>query len=498
MPISSIKDAIAVDTTDTVTDHCSDRNIPDWQVDRTQLPVEILRMIFFYALPPANFLDPSPQAGGKYSAWCMTLRTKKAFVLVCRTWWPAAMEALYEEVMFRSPWQIAAFVRTLDLSSFDVESSVRRVGFLCALPTGCTSSIIHELSGVLDRCHKLKSLTWDPCYEEETLLRPVGELICPTGLTHLECGEIVDFLDLISALRGVSSNLLSLAFILPRDVQSESHATQIFQVALDRLETLRVRYAQKPIAHAALRLMTSNWTMPCLKRLTVHSSPPYDDDPLQTLWEVMVTFCRAHCQRLEYFRYLPYKVQQYMDFNFQPILDVCPVLKHVVIDLGCYMPIRHPTIQCVDIEVSIEHSDYTRFKYMTFDNALSVENLPSLVSVRLLDQALGHLPEIPYIISPLEGRDEHRESDLEFKYPGVHICYGADKVYRPDIMYLDGEDGAFDGLHARASRLGVRYRPKMWDVEDDDSCWTEGDSASDDEEDGSSSDGESFTRDGER
>ncbi|KII86962.1 hypothetical protein PLICRDRAFT_43654 [Plicaturopsis crispa FD-325 SS-3] len=422
----------------------------------------------------------------------MTLRTKKAFVLVCRTWWPAAMEALYEEVMFRSPWQIAAFVRTVDFSSFDVASSVRRVGFLCALPTGCTSAIIHELSGVLHRCHKLKSLTWDPCYEEEPLPRPVGELICPTGLTRLECGETVEFLDLISALRGVSCNLLSLAFILPPDVEAETQSTQNFQVALNRLETLRVRYAQLPIAHAALRLMTGNWTTPCLKRLTLHSGSPYDHDPLQTLWEVMVTFCRSHCQRLEYFRYVPYNVQQCIGFNFQPILDICPALKHVVVDLGCYMPIRHPAIQCVDIEVSIEHLDYTRFKYLTFDNALSVENLPSLVSVRLLDNALGDLPEIPYIISPLEGRDERRESDLEFKYPGVHICYGADRVYRPDMMYLDGEDAAFDGLHARASRLGVRYKPEMWDDEDD-----EDDSFSDEEEDDSSSDGDSFTGSGE-
>ncbi|KII93032.1 hypothetical protein PLICRDRAFT_694282 [Plicaturopsis crispa FD-325 SS-3] len=473
-----------------------DKGIPqdqsEWHRSRLrrpvlQLPLEILRMIFLCALPPASLLDPTLHAGGRHSPWCMALRVKKALVLVCKAWWPVAMDTLYEEVMFRRPEQITAFIYALDSSTFDVESSVRSVGFLCFLPAGGT--VIRDLRGILGRCPHLRSLTWDPCYWAGLLARPVRILTCPAGLTHLECGDTVNFRDLVSGLRAVSRTLRFLAFILPTDLGLDAHRTQLFQADLEILETLRMKYTQTSFEHAALKTMVPHWTMPRLRRLTVNEDGHHTSGLLQSLWDVLGQFCRTHCQRLDYLRL---SISSHKSLDVQPLLDVCPALKHLVIEPNYRMPITHRTIKWVDVVVLPSSPQHTIPTYRSFFDAFIARNLPSLTKVRVLDGSLNYLPDLPYIIPPSEapqGNSKHDNGNFDWVFPGVHICHRDQRLYRPDMAYLmedvyNGVNYAFDGLWTRAHGYG-RIVFSVWD---DDSYWADDASASSssDEDDTSS------------
>ncbi|KII93040.1 hypothetical protein PLICRDRAFT_170836 [Plicaturopsis crispa FD-325 SS-3] len=446
-----------------------------------RLPVEVLRTIFTYALPPACFLDPSLRAGGHNSSWCMTLRTKKALVLVCKLWRNTATNILYEEVMFRRPEQIVAFLRALDSSRLDLRTRVRRVGFLCAVPEESATSILDGLSEVLDRCDRVESLTWDPCYLEETPgdtrhISPARPLICPADLTHLECGESVNFEDLCAGLHHVCDTLRSLAFVLPVFARGIQRINTIpLLVDLDQLESLRVTYVVEPLrTHGALQFMISYWTMPCLKRLTVDTGPGFSKyDMQQSFWDVLTAFCGQHCERVEYLRVT---ARWDDERDLQPVLLACPVLKHLVINLGYTVPLAHPTLEWVDVEVPAARPQDTHACAAYYSALKDTGRLPRLRDVRLLDQALSALPDLPYVVRPWEGEED---CAFEWRFPGVHVCYRDERLFRADMACFDGLDGAFAGLYDRAHKVVKRKTFTQWD---DDSPWVDNGSSSDDTE----------------
>ncbi|KII93138.1 hypothetical protein PLICRDRAFT_35318 [Plicaturopsis crispa FD-325 SS-3] len=186
---------------------------------QVHLPNEILWAIFSYAIPPTGFLDPGLY-GGPDSPWSLTLRTKKSFVLVCKAWWSVAMDILYEDVTFRRPGQISAFLRTLETSAFDVESSVRKIKVCAFIPRESTDAIKSDLTAVLSRCSRVSNFEWDVTGGPSIPLPAFSTLLvsfdAARNLTHLECGNTITSLrDLVAALQPVRTTLLSLAFELP-------------------------------------------------------------------------------------------------------------------------------------------------------------------------------------------------------------------------------------------------------------------------------------------
>ncbi|KII93035.1 hypothetical protein PLICRDRAFT_26411 [Plicaturopsis crispa FD-325 SS-3] len=484
-----------------------DRQLLQGQTDTLQsilrrpvllLPVEVLEIVFTYALPPASFLDPSLRAGGQNSSWCMTLRTKKALVLVCKLWRDVATKILYEEVVFRRPAQIPAFINTLNSSVLDLGFCVRRLGFLCVVTEESIASVVSGVTEVLDRCKRIEGLTWNPfdldniadrspstpssARSEIEVPISICAIICPVGLTHLECGETIDYANLCSGLHSVRHTLRSLTFVLSAGYQPDEEQGIQQDVDLEQLENVRVTYAPSGDWYC-WDILPPSWTTPRLKRLTVNNTAHFSDDVLPWFWTKLSDFCRLIFGRLEYLRVTLLTSGSYDPHNIQPVLDACPLLKHLVITMDYHMPISHPTLEYVDVEVPLADPDDME-AYETIYSALHDEELlPSVKDIRVLDKALRSLPDLPYIIRPLEpplDENEDNECKFEWKFPGVHICYRDERLYRADMACFDGLDGAFDGLYDRAYRPIKHKTLTEWD---EDSPWVDGGSSSDDEDD---------------
>ncbi|KII93123.1 hypothetical protein PLICRDRAFT_380919 [Plicaturopsis crispa FD-325 SS-3] len=438
--------------------HDSSREpVSESEPHQVNLPNEILWAIFSYALPPSDFLDPGLY-GGPDSPWSLTLRTKKSFVLVCKAWWSVAMDILYEDVTFRRPGQISAFLRTLETSTFDVESSVRKIKWDIS---NCPLMPPRTFSALLVSFDRARSLT------------------------HLECGSTVFSLwDLVAALRPVRTTLLSLAFELPVIYKFDG-----LRIQLDRLETLHLEWSRSASCIATSHTMCTthlepfinDWSLPALKYLTVkeYTHVEHDDWPFVPYVE---RFFQAHGARVEYFGVYGWpqnpgrrKPNPPPLFKFQRILDALPALRHFATCTEDLAPFRHPTIEWVDVQsrYALESAHLAAAR-----SALTTENLPALRGVRVIDDGLSALRGISRAIPP-----KGAEPAFEWRFPGVHICHREGRVYRADMLYHARDDAHLSDIDAG---------PYLWhegsmrfEESDDDGSWE--DSCSEDSDSDESS-----------
>ncbi|KII93150.1 hypothetical protein PLICRDRAFT_170933 [Plicaturopsis crispa FD-325 SS-3] len=379
-----------------------------------RLPNEILHMIFTYAIPPSQFVDPS-LCGGPESPWCLTLRTKKSLALVCKSWWGTAMDILYKEVVFRRPEQIPAFVHTLDTSMFDCRSSVRKVSVACFLNSDLVADLEGDLARIFSGCPQITELTWNPHFDDyET----------PDLLFTLQWA-----LPLAIGLQAVSKTLVSFSLVLPPTAPDETPA-----VRLDRLENLHIEWLWK---ESTLQCITTHWSLPCLKIFAMTSRADPSTDRLIALRPSIVAFCQAHGQNIVYIsiRMLGYPTTPRCRWSFyQPILDVCPNVRHLFINPSFSIPLTHPKIQWIDLESPFSPDCRFVAQFVTeFD-------LPSLKGVRTVDPALHAVAELARLVAPHYMLD--KDADFEWRFPGVHVRHRQGRLYRADMEYYDGEDRA--------------------------------------------------------
>ncbi|KII93142.1 hypothetical protein PLICRDRAFT_170924 [Plicaturopsis crispa FD-325 SS-3] len=417
---------------------------PQAKIYQPNLPNEILRMIFVYAIPPSEFVDPNLY-GGPESPWCLTLRTKKSLTLVCKAWWSVAMDVLYEEVAFRRPWQIAAFSRTLETSLFDCCSYVRKFDVACLLALDSIASIESDLAQILCRCTRITQVRWNPCLDDGVAPgHPFDRVWHPwpnLNLTHLECGPTVDFPSLAVGLQDVGRTLLSLSFTVP-PTRSD---TPPIDVRLDRLESLHMQWLEQ-LEYSHLESITTQWSMPQLKALTVDNSAYWRKSTV--LWlefcPALISFCKAHGKGIDYLRIhvqnvlSPEGIKMPSTDDYQPILDACPSLQHLVLDAKSGSPLSHPRIQWVDVEWMDAEASHGPESSGYLGLMLNTKRLPSLKGVRVIDRPLHFIRDLPRMVPPQYMLGEH--TDFEWRFPGVHICHRKGRVYRADMQYLEDEE----------------------------------------------------------
>ncbi|KAJ7879625.1 hypothetical protein B0H14DRAFT_1607467 [Mycena olivaceomarginata] len=104
----------------------------------SELPHEILLMIFCYALPPRWLLSGSGlQSMATYpnDILSVDLRMKHSLLSVCKSWNQVGTELLYESVALRRILQLPVFVRALD-GRQGLAALVKRLDMNCFVPQG--------------------------------------------------------------------------------------------------------------------------------------------------------------------------------------------------------------------------------------------------------------------------------------------------------------------------------------------------------------------------
>ncbi|KAK7690575.1 hypothetical protein QCA50_005673 [Cerrena zonata] len=139
----------------------ADHNRSEYPIANRVHPIA-LRLIFETAFPPTEFRDPSLSLGPR-SAWSQALRTQKALTAVCQSWRAVALMFLYQDVVLRRVGQIPALVRTLRSNKEGIEDHIKSLTFACFVPEPWDDVVSRNIEYLIDRCSNLRALTfWGP------------------------------------------------------------------------------------------------------------------------------------------------------------------------------------------------------------------------------------------------------------------------------------------------------------------------------------------------
>src|ERR1700735_4081594 len=186
------------------------RDADKWRSPIDKVPDEILLIIFYASIPPSFLLDPS-LSGGPNSPWCLTMRTKRSIIAVCRRWWQVGTEMFYEEVVLRQFGQIPALVRTLEDPIVNIGILIKKIDIRCFVPIGYSSLYESELRRLFDSCPRVTHVGFnvsaspvDPAtspLRTHCVFRYLALQSVISTLTHLQCGPMVSFANLVAGLQ---------------------------------------------------------------------------------------------------------------------------------------------------------------------------------------------------------------------------------------------------------------------------------------------------------
>jgi len=432
-----------------------------------QLPLEILRIILSLALPPPFLLDSSI-ARGPHSPWSLALRFKKSIVRVCRAWYAAGIEFLYEDVVYRRLGQIPAFIRTLEASPI-LGDLVKKITITAYIPRRYGASFSERLQRVIALCPRLSHFTASPVRDPwpDTALLPTMDF----HVTHLDFSEFISYSSIYPILIHLSGSLLSLAFHsrLSADLHKPIHFQQLHTLLCDILS---------PGSALLLDVITNAWSMPCLTHLSFSTKEWTWNNNTITLDAMAIhAFCMVHGRHLQFLLIGPNRL--YGPTNIQEILDECPSLEHLIIrKQDIPLSIAHPKIKWIDFW-PLDSPNFSKSRYpWKKDGPDPIElwdDLPSLQCVRTLMYGLPCY-DIGRLVHPTITHCD----ETSIRYPGIYIRSERGFLFNStsagtDAVYASGFDWEF-GEEEDASES--EYAEDDEDAEDDEHDATHTDSES--------------------
>jgi hypothetical protein len=313
--------------------------------------------------------------------------------------------------------QLLTLLRTVELPSVDFGRLIKRVDIKCYVPPDELPYLDIQLMRLLDKC---PNVVW-VCYDAVTSPEPL-EWTCTfqrqiafsnlfPKLTRLECGENVDFVNLVGALQKCNS-LESLTCHLRRP-SGEPIVHDLPKVNLPNLKALSCYNT----GGEYLASITSQWSMPNLEQLS-------------TMHKVTTDLLRAHGHCLK-FLHLPQ-----CQSETQNCLEHCPSLKHLVLSPDSSCPTSHPKITWVDIWAP--HLDLRKYKALRKSLPAA---FPSLRGVRRLDASLRTVSDLPSMLQD----PESDASYFKYNFPGISIVYKAHAFIKADMMeHINDYDGSLE------------------------------------------------------
>ncbi|KAJ7150774.1 hypothetical protein C8R46DRAFT_1043570 [Mycena filopes] len=297
-------------------------NVPGTQAvflrSRRQFPEEILLTIFRLALPPSWRGDPGNWAPPfPFPTWSSDVRTKLAFLRVCKTWYRIMLELLYQNVELRQIGQLVALTRTLE-NRPELGGLVQALK-LCHIPHRRYRALHDaEMNKLFGLCPAVTDLTFDPVPESSIFVLGNAHAI-----TTLDLSDAARYSAVLPLLNTLSLTLESLSLTL--------HATYPLYPPLTfrRLQNLRLGAGTKSAVFP-----TAHWVLPCLQRLSFrHNTDLGFDLGLDLVCTVLAacgplpTLTHLHLAEV-----LPQSHSIRVAGHHDTLLDVlswCPALQHL-------------------------------------------------------------------------------------------------------------------------------------------------------------------------
>ena len=337
----------------------------------------------------------------------------------------------YEEVVFRQIGQIPALVRTLESSVVNIGRLIKKIDIRCFVPVGYFPLYEAELRRIFDRCPRVARVNFNVSASPANLATDPMRTHCVfrylalqsiiSKLTHLECGAMVLFENLVAGLQ-LCTNLTSLSFYLPSDTDAVSASLVMVQ-----LEDLRCVMAWRSVHY--LSVIAQQWSMPRLRRVSI-------DQNINTDMSHHARFFRSHGRNLKYLHIRPAAVSviDHATIETQVLLDLCPNVEHIVLSSQMRVPIFHPKVIWIDVWDSYSNH---HAQHVELCASLTHEAFPALRGVRYLDRALASIVDIPMVLPPDLARTG---GAFEYQFPGIDVKHAAGYIVKRDMMYHHNDE----------------------------------------------------------
>lgn len=399
-------------------------------------------MIISFATAAPFFADPSLDAGPD-SLWNRTTRTKKNIVPVCKKWRDIGSEFLYRDIVLRRcpnatslSWTLKSdsgtshgrHIRTLhcsyripdfdilDGSDFTSDDALRHIlllaprieDFSIQSPYGPYPS--SDPLFMQDWCSAFSRLT--ECIGILESVRHLRVAVATPATFGIDLHDLRNFPNL-NSLTLQTPNLAVLYHDLIRQF------TEGETITLPELQHLRCSTLDSISIHFLPFVTISLFDMPRLSMLTMSlefiQTPVdiYHRPLMETIETLGPQLTYLHFHNVNYAR-----AAASAGFDIQTILDLCPILEHLVIPLSTInAPLSHPVLRWLDIwalsnrdladalatEIVVVGADRTVDWDMarSFFHRHTHPGCPRLVSVRHLDRLLSsRYVDLPLQLSP--------------------------------------------------------------------------------------------------
>lgn len=430
-------------------------------------------LIFEETLIPSPFMEPS-LTSGPHSPWCEDLRMRKGLTRVCKRWRPVALHFLYRDVTLRRAGQLFTFARTVQASNLAIAPLVRAVSFALytwpELDADHMQSLISQFAAdVLKLCPKLSTLRFAPDFlnhyfgtnifssteDDERFaaaLRGVGPRISALHFDDIHSSISsrpftypVQFISLFPNLRSVTWS-----------VDDTNGTEKYFALRFEKLEELKLDL-QSDTVQFQLRSVAS-WDLPVLKRVGVRFSMKAAD--VKDSANGLYAFFESHGANL---RELTLSGSTLWTTITDPsasldpahgimktvtdrILALCPELSYI-----CIPPWYSSTL----MEELIARNPPPQMD--VYGDIYILEDSASFSNVRLIDNALLHLPDLPrFLLRPLE-LERSQPPPVVHRIHRFHIIQTSFAVYP-----LHSPDWNDKLLLDCLGDLGDRVKLKRW------------------------------------
>ncbi|KIK69158.1 hypothetical protein GYMLUDRAFT_53634 [Collybiopsis luxurians FD-317 M1] len=372
-----------------------------------RLPLELLNLIFLSATPPAFLMIPDDRR--PHSAWNLSTRTKMQLIKVCRDWYDAGINLLYEDLVVFSIGSLSALMSTLRDKSYLAER-VRSVRFSCVVPEPYVTMFERIIISLPTLCPNLAGISIQQSFALEGSIVKVFPHLGALSLTCLEVSDSVPFDVVRDNMHLFAPRLVSLSM---RSQTSEYSAppSQDCPVHL-QFPSLKAFHCQ--LGASAVKFVCRHWTFPVLE--TLACAPPSTYLIVSDLADILdqhLAFIEKHGNTVKtLFLLFP---EKYLGVDYtspmQNVIEDLPLLRHLVIPL--FLDVTFPQVQWLDCFLS-EDDGRSKENLSLLSDERRKSRFPNLQSFRFIEMGLLTLPFIYTLLPPSGG-------ECRFRFPGIDI-----------------------------------------------------------------------------
>ncbi|TFK70616.1 hypothetical protein BDN72DRAFT_896307 [Pluteus cervinus] len=387
----------------------------------SQLPPEVLSVIFKYAITSTYLLDYSPLAG-IYGGYYSDLRFRKGLLHVCRVWHEAAIQVLYEDVVFRRCIQIPMFLGTLERVPY-LRGVVKSIMILCHPLPDCEEKFTGDIQKLYESCAKATHIEYLPPFYEANRLEGsrTKDFIPPISqnITHFTFGTCVPYAIVAICLEQVQGTIRSLSITMGEDSDPAPATQKLSFPHLNILEIISFDYRPDQWNHLL------SWEAYSITHLAFSSPRGWRPEVLEGILELMKNRHLGQALKFLHIR---------TESNIQRHLDVCPRLEHLVVPQNqVFNKLTHPKIRWLDLwptGLNLDIDDLSEF--------LDTDHLPRLRGVRTFHVSLYPFLQLPLLYPPdlhVEGGPQSGLEEDGIQLP-LEICACWTKLERFGWTFL--------------------------------------------------------------